>query len=69
MKSPLLALVLAVALASPAFAALAPGAHAPEFKATATMAGNAQSCMNTARRRPAFAACSFHTGNNSMAFK
>jgi len=39
MKRPLIALVLAAALASPAFAALAPGAHAPGFKATATMAG------------------------------
>lgn len=39
MKRPALALALAALLASPAFAALAPGARAPEFKATATMAG------------------------------
>src|ERR1700679_642329 len=41
MKRPLLALVLAAALASPALAALAPGAHAPDFSTQATMAGKA----------------------------
>jgi peroxiredoxin Q/BCP len=41
MKRPLLALMLAAAVATPAFAALAPGAHAPDFTAQATMAGKA----------------------------
>jgi peroxiredoxin len=39
MKRPLLALALAAALASPSFAALAPGAEAPLFKASAFLAG------------------------------
>ena len=41
MKRPLLALVLAAALASPALAALAPGAAAPDFSTEATLAGKA----------------------------
>jgi peroxiredoxin len=41
MHRPLLALIFAAALASPAFAALAPGAAAPEFTTQATLAGKA----------------------------
>jgi peroxiredoxin Q/BCP len=41
MKSPLLALALAAVLATPALAALAPGAPAPDFTTEATMAGKA----------------------------
>ncbi len=41
MKRPLLALALVAALASPALAALAPGAAAPDFQTQATMAGKA----------------------------
>jgi peroxiredoxin len=41
MKRPLLALALAAALATPALAALAPGAAAPDFSTQATMAGKA----------------------------
>jgi len=41
MKRPLLALALAAALASPTFAALAPGAAAPDFSTQATMGGKA----------------------------
>jgi peroxiredoxin len=40
MKRPLLTLLLTAALASPAFAALAPGAPAPDFKAQAFLAGH-----------------------------
>lgn len=39
MKRRLLALALAAAVATPAFAALQPGAHAPEFSAPATLGG------------------------------
>jgi peroxiredoxin len=41
MKRPLIALLLAAALAGPALAALAPGAAAPDFSTQATMAGKA----------------------------
>lgn len=41
MKRPLLALALAAALASPALAALAPGAAAPDFSTKATLGGKA----------------------------